>query len=80
MTAATTTRRPLVAADMRAADRLQQRAEQLNALLSSVAGEGFEPFSRLNDELQQNLLWLAADLAKDVRDLSHKVLSAPTRS
>lgn len=47
-------------------DRLTARAAQLSALLGQLSGEGFEAFKQVRHEDQQNLLWLARDLADEI--------------
>lgn len=52
-------------------DAADQHALQLQARLSAISGEGFETFSRMNDELQENYLWAASTLADQlVRDMT----------
>lgn len=43
------------------------KLEQLEALIASVSGPGYEPFRALNKRLQENMIALAADLACDAR-------------
>ena len=47
-------------------DQRDMKMCQLNALLATFSGEGFETFSNWNDDIQDNLLWLASTLAKDI--------------
>lgn len=56
-----------------AADELRNKATQLHAILSMIYGEGFNTFSVMSGEIQQNYLWACADLAKDVETLSNKI-------
>jgi len=49
-------------------DELTKRAAQLTALLGSIYGEGFESFSNLCDIYRDNVLWLAADLAREIKE------------
>lgn len=46
------------------------RTAQLSSLLHLIVGEGFETFSSYNEEIQGNILWLAADLAEDVKHVT----------
>ena len=48
------------------ADLLMTKADKLYALLNCVTGEPGDAFHRLADELQENILWLASDLAHEV--------------
>lgn len=48
-------------------DDVNRRLTQLIALLNSIYGNGFENFSHMSDEMQDNILWLAADLAEGVK-------------
>lgn len=45
------------------------KAMQLHALLTQCYGEGFDSFNRSDNGIKENLLWLAADLANEVRVL-----------
>jgi hypothetical protein len=49
-------------------DAAYAATSQLAALLASVTGPGFEPFSQLVPDLQEDLLSLASDLADKVKD------------
>jgi len=53
------------------------RAAQLDALLSTICGEGFESFDGLNRETKGNLIWLASELAKQVSDALSSVETIP---
>jgi hypothetical protein len=59
-------------------DLLAQRLEQLDALLVVLAGvpdaEGLTDFRRLNGQVQQATLDLAADLAQQAHELHTKLL------
>lgn len=50
-------------------DRLTARAAQLKALTTTLRGEGFDSFSRFNDEIRHDLLWLVGELADEVNEL-----------
>lgn len=52
-------------------DRVSTKLNQLHALLVSVTGTGYESFSELAPLEQQNLLWLASDLARQARNTFH---------
>ncbi len=41
---------------------------QLTSLLSSFYGEGADNFSAMSENMRDNLLWLAFDLAQDVKE------------
>ena len=45
------------------------KAAQLHALLMQCYGEGFDSFNRCEDDIKSSLMWLAADLANEVRTL-----------
>ncbi|MFJ1253356.1 hypothetical protein [Cupriavidus sp. CuC1] len=47
-----------------------KKAAQLHALLFLISGEGHDQFTRYSAEIQNNVLWLATDLASDLRQLS----------
>ncbi|MFL9863224.1 hypothetical protein PQR67_03440 [Paraburkholderia fungorum] len=47
-------------------ERAHTISMQLRALLAACTGEGGEAFRSLNDELQDNYLWLASDLAAEI--------------
>jgi hypothetical protein len=49
-------------------DRLYDRAAQLQALCHSMS-DGFDSFKELEDLSKHNLLWLAASLSDEIRDL-----------
>ncbi|PWK36801.1 hypothetical protein [Cupriavidus plantarum] len=46
-----------------------RKSAQLHALLSRCYGEGFDSFNRSDDEQRDSLMWLAAELANEVRTL-----------
>lgn len=56
--------------------RLEVKAEQLSSLLCILRGEGGESFRTYSDEIQENVLWLASDLADEVRELACAVDTA----
>ncbi|BEV73211.1 hypothetical protein THUN1379_26930 [Paludibacterium sp. THUN1379] len=58
-----------------AADMLTRRAGQLNALLACLIGEGGEVFRSMDGAAQDNVLWLASDMALEVKLLSELVAS-----
>ena len=45
------------------------KAAQLHALLTRCHGEGFDSFNRSDDSIKESLMWLASDLANQVRTL-----------
>lgn len=47
-------------------ERAHTISMQLRALLAACTGEGGDAFRSLNDELQDNYLWLACDLASEI--------------
>jgi DNA/RNA-binding domain of Phe-tRNA-synthetase-like protein len=46
---------------------LEDRAAQLSSLLQLVHGQGCEAFNGLSEVQRDNILWLASDLAEDIR-------------
>lgn len=46
------------------------KAAQLSALLHMTYGEGSRTFNSMADDLRENLMWLAAGLALDIRVLT----------
>jgi hypothetical protein len=46
---------------------IEAKASQLCSLLNAMYGEGFIVFQALGALHQENLIWLAADLADDIR-------------
>ncbi|KIX68475.1 hypothetical protein [Burkholderia pseudomallei] len=52
---------------------IECKAAQLSALLTSMYGEGFATFKRLCDHDQDALIWLAADLADEIKDAATEV-------
>lgn len=52
------------------ADTLSKKAAQLSALLSLTIGSCGESFRDTSDSIQENVLWLAAELAREVEMLS----------
>jgi hypothetical protein len=53
-------------------ERIHDKASQLAALLALIATEGFDQFSRMKDDIQQNFLWACFDLACDIEELAAK--------
>jgi hypothetical protein len=51
------------------AETAANKAAQLQALLHMTYGEQDSAFSRMNEELRDNLMWLAADLSGQIRVL-----------
>ncbi len=51
---------------IRTIDRATQLANQLEAMLVHAYGTGGEAFRGMSDEIQDNYLWLAADLAAEM--------------
>ena len=49
-------------------DELDKHAAQLSALLATISGGGFQAFKDCAEEVQDNALWLASDLANRIRD------------
>jgi iron uptake system EfeUOB component EfeO/EfeM len=47
-------------------DQFDAAMKKLRSLLTMFSGEGFTAFKTLSDDNQQNLIWLASDLADDV--------------
>lgn len=58
-----TARRSIVEVEMDRYDKVSANLAKLSAVLASISGEGFEAFRLLADRHQENVLWLAADLA-----------------
>ena len=52
--------------DDQSADIIDQRLAHLGALLHAISGEGFKPFSNMNDDLQADYLWACATLIDEV--------------
>ncbi|WP_051229419.1 hypothetical protein [Paludibacterium yongneupense] len=61
--------------DTAATDMLTRRAGQLRALLACLIGDGGELFRCMDVAIQDDTLWLAADLAAEVELLSDLVTS-----
>lgn len=57
-------------------DTATAKLKQLHALLISINGDGFNNFLELSEEKQENLLWLAADLAKQAKDALEVIVYA----
>ena len=49
-------------------DQITGKPGQLYALLTSLHADGLDSFLGLSPELQDNLLWLAAELTQSIRD------------
>lgn len=47
-------------------DQFDAATAKLCSLLAMLSGEGFTAFKNLSEDNQQNLIWLAFDLADDV--------------
>ncbi|MGX6570421.1 hypothetical protein [Cupriavidus necator] len=60
---------PAVSIDVDRLDRIESASMQLHSLLVAISGEGFKSFQRLADQHQDNLLWLARDLAGELSSL-----------
>ena len=54
-------------------DDFHTKSGQLRCLLTVLYGEGGDAFRNKNEEIQDNVIWLAADLATEVHELAHKV-------
>lgn len=52
-----------------AGDRRDELARQLSALTATLYGLGGESFRNWDDDIQDGVLWLVHDLAKQIRDL-----------
>lgn len=48
-------------------DRIERLSQQLDTLLCSFTGEGWECFSGWSGEMQQELLWTASSMATELR-------------
>jgi hypothetical protein len=55
-----------VAADIDCQDKLDATSAKLNSLLALLSGEGFGSFKNMAEEHQQNLLWMASELADEI--------------
>jgi hypothetical protein len=44
------------------------KLEQLEALVASISGPGLENFKELTGRLQEHLMWLALDLAREAKE------------
>ncbi|KJJ95047.1 hypothetical protein UB44_23305 [Burkholderiaceae bacterium 26] len=49
-------------------DELVKRSSQLVALLATLRGVGYQSFKVYSEEIQENTLWLAGDLAEQIHD------------
>ena len=54
-------------------DRLNRKASQLHALISTTVGGGFVSFNLWNDTIKENFLWACADLSKEVEETAAKL-------
>lgn len=54
-------------------DALNIKSVQLVALATLITGEGFDHFSNLSENVQQNLLSLVADLADQIEDANTSI-------
>jgi hypothetical protein len=52
--------------DLACRDQFDAAVAKLRSLLTMISAEGFTAFRILSDDNQQNLMWLASDLADDV--------------
>lgn len=50
-------------------DHCSMRAAQLSALTNFISGEGFAVFDLHSETVQDNVLWLVNDLAKEIEKL-----------
>lgn len=48
---------------------LSTRTVQLSALLATLYGEGYQSFKTYNEDIQENTLWLAHDVACEIAKL-----------
>lgn len=67
-----------MSADLDAIDRLQAKSAQLHALASTLYGSAGAAFRGHSDDVQDGVLWLLADLAREVKALGQAV--AKTRA
>lgn len=44
------------------------KVQQIQAMLHAITGEGFESFGCLNESMQHNYLYLAAELADELKE------------
>jgi hypothetical protein len=63
-----------------APDLLTAKADKLYALLNNVTGEQSAGFRGLAVEFQENILWLASDLAHEITLLSRVVVEMGERA
>lgn len=49
--------------------KMEDKMTQLRSLATVISGEGFANLQSYNDEIQNNVLWLVADLAAEIQDL-----------
>lgn len=59
-------------------DQFDAATAKLCSLLTMLSGEGFTAFKSLSEDNQQNLIWLAFDLADDVGRAGKLVAGART--
>lgn len=59
-------------------DQFDASMAKLRSLLTLLSGEGFTVFKSLSEDNQQNLIWLAFDLADDVGRAGELVAGAQT--
>jgi hypothetical protein len=57
-------------------DRFDATSAQLRSLLTMLSGEGFAAFKNLSGDNQQNLIWLASDLAEEIACVGKLVAGA----
>ena len=53
-------------------DILSAKLAMLTANLNLISGEGFDAFSRLNNEIQHHYIWGCSSLADECRDIVNK--------
>lgn len=58
-------------------DLLTKKTSQLHALLTTTIGGGFESFDNWNGAIKESFLWVCAELAGDISELSQLVTSKP---
>jgi hypothetical protein len=54
-------------------DNASRLSKQLSALLCSISGEGFETFAVMTNDTQNNLIWLADELASQLDEVIRKI-------
>lgn len=56
-------------------DQLNRLSAQLEALLCTMTGDGFQNFAAHSKAVQENMLWLAHSLAHQITIVSDRVLN-----